>query len=161
MVRARYQGTAPVSSRITGQTWANPQFQQCRSPAARCLPLPPQSRLESQLDSAGEVKSALPAFRKSRNSCASPAYSEPVSYRRLDADVLGPPRDLPDSLLKPIHGLRRFTRQRRGEVKQSGLVQVVVSGMHRRSASPPPSARRRRTPDTTERSYRTELVGRS
>ena len=41
-------------SRIAGQPRTFPQFEQCRSPTARCFPLPPQSSPESQPDPAGD-----------------------------------------------------------------------------------------------------------
>src|SRR5271157_3543619 len=52
-------------------------------------------------------RSTPQAFRRSRNSLASPAYRSQLFHCRFDADALGPSRDLPDSPLEPFQSLWR------------------------------------------------------
>src|SRR5437016_741496 len=63
-----------AGSRIAGQPGTDPQFEQCRSPTARCFPLPPQSSPESQPDPAGEVNQHFRRFAEAEIAAPAPIY---------------------------------------------------------------------------------------
>ena len=93
---------------IACQPLSHPQFQQRRPATTRSFPLPPQSRL-SRNRTQRVSRSALRAFRRSRNSLASPVYTEPVPpSSSLMLTPLALTRDLPDSSLEPFQSLRRY-----------------------------------------------------
>src|SRR5215469_777059 len=83
----------------------DPMCEQSRSTTTWGFPLPPKSGPESQPDPAGEGYQHL--RRLAEAEIAAPAIRGQLFHCRLDADTLGPSRDLPDSLLEPLQGFRR------------------------------------------------------
>src|SRR6516225_6858893 len=84
-----------------------PQCYQRRPPTASRLPLPPESRPESQPDPAREVVQHYRRFAEAEVTTPAPHIRGQLLHRLLDADAFGPSRDLADSPLKPIQSLRR------------------------------------------------------
>src|SRR5258707_536154 len=92
------------------------QRDECRSPTPWCFPLAPEGSPQSQADPASESNQHLGRFAKAE--IAAPAQHIPSQFFhcRLDADALGPSRDVSDSLLKPV---QRFRRNRALDVRTS------------------------------------------
>ena len=89
------------------QRLSHPQLQQSRPATARCFPLPPQSRPESQPDPAGSTDPPRGRFAASEIAAPAPPIRGQCLPRRLPADAFCPWGNLPDSLLKPSQGLGR------------------------------------------------------
>src|SRR5258708_8215482 len=92
------------------------QRDECRSPTPWCFPLAPEGSPQSQADPASESNRHLGRFAKAE--IAAPAQHIPSQFFhcRLDADALGPSRDVSDSLLEPV---QRFRRNRALDVRTS------------------------------------------
>src|SRR5208283_4951027 len=99
---------SPAAGGVARQPWTHPQLQQRRPATAWGFPLPPQSRPQPQADPAGEVNEHFGRFAEAEIVTPAPQIRGQLFHRRLDADAFRPARDLPNSLLKPIQGLRRY-----------------------------------------------------
>src|SRR5262249_25256208 len=99
--------TVPAASRVGCQPGPDSQFQQSCSSTTRRFPLPPQSGPKSQPDPASEVNQHFWRFAEAEIAAPTPHVRGEFLHRGFDADTLGPSRDFPDSLLKPIQGLGR------------------------------------------------------
>src|SRR6202030_1555796 len=71
-----------------------------------CFPLPPQSGPKPQPDPTGERDQHLGGFAEAEIAAPASHIGGQFLYRLLDTDALGPSRDLSDSSLEPIQGLR-------------------------------------------------------
>src|SRR5258707_1343692 len=78
------------------------QRDEYRSPTPWCFPLAPEGSPQSQADPASESNQLLGRFAKAE--IAAPAQHIPSQFFhcRLDANALGPSRDVSDSLLEPV-----------------------------------------------------------
>ncbi len=83
-----YRGAKPTASGVACQPRAHPEFQQGCSAMARCFPLPPQSRSESQPDPAGEVDQHPRRFAESE--IAAPAPGPPENLQITECDLRDP-----------------------------------------------------------------------
>src|SRR5713226_4165253 len=112
-------GEMPGSTAAAGHVAQLPrdsQRDECRSPTPWCFPLAPGGSPQSQADPASESNQHLGRFAKAE--IAAPAQHIPSQFFhcRLDADALGPSRDVSDSLLEPV---QRFRRNRALDVRTS------------------------------------------
>src|SRR5262249_7394713 len=73
----------------------------------RCFPLPPQSRSQSQSDPSGERYQHQRRFAEAEVGSPTPQIRSQFLHCRLHAHALRSSRDVSDSLLKAIQGLRR------------------------------------------------------
>src|SRR3974390_545927 len=92
------------------------QRDECRSPTPRCFPLAPEGSPQSQPDPASESDQHLGRLAKAEIAAPAPHIRGQLFHCRLDADALGPSRDVPDSLLEPV---QRFRRNRALDVRTS------------------------------------------
>src|SRR5258707_2805798 len=83
------------------------QRDECRSPTPWCFPLAPEGSPQSQADPASESNQHLGRLAKAEIAAPAPHIRGQLLHCRLDADALGPSRDLPDSLLEPFQRFRR------------------------------------------------------
>ena len=107
-------GEMPGATAATGRIAQFPQdsqCDQCRSPTTWCFPLAPESGPQSQADPAPESNQHLGCFAEAEIAAPAPHIWDQFFHCRLDADALGPSRDLPDSLLEPFQRLCGPTRQ--------------------------------------------------
>src|SRR5229473_3564827 len=103
-------GDVPGATAAAGRIAQFPrdsQCDQCRTTATWCFPLTPQSGPQSQPDPASESDQHLRRFAKAVIAAPAPHIRDQFFHCRLDADALGPSRDLPDSPLKPLQRFRR------------------------------------------------------
>src|ERR1700693_1852684 len=92
------------------------QCDECRSPTPWCFRLAPEGSPQSQADPASESNQFLGRLAKAEIAAPSPHIRGQLFHCRLDADALGPSRDVPDSLLEPV---QRFRRNRALDVRTS------------------------------------------
>src|SRR6202521_2899767 len=107
---------ATVASGHVTQLPQDSQCDECRSPTPWCFPLAPEGGPQSQADPASESDQFLGRFAKAEIAAPAPHIRGQLLHCRLDADALGPSRDLPDSLFEP---LQRFRRNRALDLRTS------------------------------------------
>src|SRR6266705_17670 len=103
-------GEMPWSTAAAGRVAQLPrdsQRDECRSPTPWCFPLAPEGGAQSQADPASESDQHLGCFAEAEIAAPAPHIRGQLLHCRLDADALGPSRDLPDSLLEPFQRFRR------------------------------------------------------
>src|SRR5262245_44692703 len=86
-------GATAATGRIA-QFPQDPQCDQCRSPTTWCFPLAPESGPQSQADPARESNQHLVCFAEAEIAAPAPHIWDQFFHCRLDADALGPSRDL-------------------------------------------------------------------
>src|SRR5258708_19947874 len=109
----------PRATTATGHVGQFPrgcQRDECRSTTCWCFPLAPKSGPQSQADPTSEGDQHLGRFAEAEIAAPAPHILGQLLHCRLDADALGPPRDIPDSLLEPF---QRFRRNRALDVRTS------------------------------------------
>ena len=99
-------GAAAAAGRIP-QFPRHLQCDQCCTTATWCFPLTPRSGPQSQPDPASESDQHLGRFAKAEIAAPAPHIRDEFFHCRLDADALGPSRDLPDLPLEPLQRFRR------------------------------------------------------
>src|SRR5713226_3057949 len=114
-------GSAAAAGHVGRQSRSHPQYQQCSPATANGFPLPPQSTTQSAPHPTGRGNQCLRRFAESEIAAPAPHIRSQFLHRRLHADAFGPSRNLPDSLLEPIHGLRRYDTLDRSEEHTSEL----------------------------------------
>src|SRR5271155_3464299 len=92
------------------------QRDECRSPTPWCFPLAPEGSPQSQADPASESNQFLGRFAEAEIAAPATHIRGQLLHCRLDADALGPSRDVPDSLPEPV---QRFRRDRALDVRPS------------------------------------------
>src|SRR6202521_5006720 len=107
---------ATVASGHVTQLPQDSQCDECRSPTPWCFPLAPEGGPQSQADPASESDQHLGCFAEAQIAAPAPHIRGQLFHCRLDADALGPSRDVPDSLLEPF---QRFQRNRALDVRTS------------------------------------------
>src|ERR1700674_2278517 len=105
---------ATVASGHVTQLPQDSQCDECRSPTPWCFPLAPEGGPQSQADPASESDQHLGRFTKAEIAAPAPHILGQIVHCRLDADTLGPSRDVPDSALEPF---QRFRRNRALDVR--------------------------------------------
>src|ERR1017187_8957587 len=90
------------------------QCDECRSPTPWCFPLAPEGSPQSQADPASESDQHLGRLAEAEIAAPAPHIRGQLFHYRLDADALGPSRDVPYSLLEPV---QRFRRNRAPNVR--------------------------------------------
>src|ERR1700745_3897121 len=104
------------------------QRDECCSPTPWCFPLAPEGSPQSQADPAREGDQHLGRLAKAKIAAPAAHIRGQLFHCRLDADALGPSRDVPDSLLEPV---QRFRRNRALNVRTSrkaGREELAVRG---------------------------------
>src|SRR5215831_2978321 len=112
-------GDVPGATAASGCVTQFPQGSQGdqrRTTATWCFPLPPQGGPQSQPDPASESDQLLGRFAKAEIAAPAPHIGGQFFHCRLDANALGPSRDLSDSLLEPV---QRFWRDHALDVRTS------------------------------------------
>src|SRR5215207_8751905 len=99
-------GATAAASHVT-QLPRDSQCDQRRSATTWCFPLAPESGPEPQPDPASESDQHLGRFAEAEIAAPAPHIRGQLFHCRLDADALGPSRDLPDSPLEPFQRFRR------------------------------------------------------
>src|SRR5258705_553966 len=100
----------PGATAASGRIEQFPRDSQCDqgcTTATWCFPLTPQSGPQSQSDPTSESDQHLGRFAKAEIAAPTPHIRDQFFHCRLDADALGPSRDLPDSPLEPLQRVRR------------------------------------------------------
>src|SRR6516225_4197536 len=100
-------GTKTAAGGIAHQPPLHSQCNQRRTATTWCLPLPPQSGPESQPDPTSEGDEHFGCFAEAEIADPTPHIRGKLFHCRLDADTLGPARDLSGSSLEPFQGLWR------------------------------------------------------
>src|SRR6266540_4951848 len=108
-------GTTAAAGHIA-QFPRDPQCDECRTTATWCFPLTPQGGPQSQPNPASESDQHVGRFAEAEIAAPAPHIRNQFFHCRLDADALGPSRDIPDSLLEPF---QRFRRNRALDVRTS------------------------------------------
>ena len=111
-------GEIPRTPAATGRVPCCPrrdsQCDECRSPTPWSFPLAPEGGPQSQPDPASEGNQFLGRFAEAKIAAPATHIRGQLFHCRLDANALGPSRDLSDSLLEP---LQRFRRNRALDVR--------------------------------------------
>ena len=106
--------TAAAAGRVPCSPFRDPICDKCRAATPWCFPLPPKSGPQSQPDPASEGDQHLGRFAKAEIAAPAPHIRGQLFHCRLDADALGPSRDVSDPLLEPF---QRFRRDRALDVR--------------------------------------------
>ena len=99
-------GTTTAGRRFTGEPRTHSPCDQCRPATALGFPLPPQSGPKPQPDPTGEIDQHLGGFAEAEIAAPASHIGGQLLYRPLDTNAFGSSRDLSDSSLEPIQGLR-------------------------------------------------------